>query len=762
MNSKFDAFSVTVFPFEWSDAGLVTKDTGGFTAMVELPKLPYSNEEVLYSSKIFFADPVLPYYCIQFDPLTNTERSYDFVEIRASSAAGVLLYSNSGSSWPSKCLASPGGIVVVFRSDSSEVFWGMRMRVTGAASPADFVPVSSSYPWGSFVVSPFAASGTQLWTTYVDNFAILQTPRHPYINSEALSSSKIDFARPEYQYCLQFDPQTETEDGFDFVEIRASTAHGEVLYSNSGSRWPSECVASPRGIVVVFLSDNSVTFWGMRMRINGLASPGNFVPVNSSYPWGSAAGDSSSQDEQEGVRFIGNRAKSGGALYLDETNKDVFVLPGTLFERNVATAGWDIPGAGGAVNIQMQNKNVYFYSTKFLLNSATTGPGWAGRGGAVSVMLENFVIRFHKAIFEQNAADGYGGAVYLDVNNGDGVIGFDAPSYVGFTQTACIGNTAYEGGCIYGLQLNSLKMENTIMKDNVALGSGGGIAVGQGYLEMVGCELIQNVAGDSGGGVYLTLGSEMVVPTSFEKVTFTAFKGNQAMYGAGVFLNGLSKLHLAGFVSFDSNNATLFGGAIRQTESSLSFRREEYLPNAMPLPFLSESVFFKLLFAVDNNLGLSFAVNSTAQGIPHHLLSCSLCHNLFSCCFIGLAKSLGDLEGLCTACPEGTSAVSEFRILLDEQTPPLLYSTWYDMHASPTTRRSPSSRDQLTSSAPLPIVRRLQEQIQRFCRLSPCRQLALPWMKDSLTWQNSTYSASQIHTYRILFFFLRVKAARIL
>ena len=155
--------------------------------------------------------------------------------------------------------------------------------------------------------------------------------------------------------------------------------------------------------------------------------------------------------------FIGNEARDGGAIYLEQSN---ITMTDCRFEGNAATGTTPDGGA--------------FYLNNRCL-AVLTG-----------------------CTFSENTADRYAGAIYLDGSSSD-------PESLTMIDCEISNNTAGgDGGGIFADFYAILVMENCAVDGNTATaGDGGGIMNRRdSTATLVGCTLSNNAAGGGGGGVF--------------------------------------------------------------------------------------------------------------------------------------------------------------------------------------------------------------------------------------------------------------------
>ena len=228
-------------------------------------------------------------------------------------------------------------------------------------------------------------------------------------------------------------------------------------------------------------------------------------------------------------------ATNGGAIYIDNSVNNVFVMPGTRFTDNSVT------GSGGAVFLDSLSDKLYFYSTMFSGNHASKN------GGAVAFQNNIASVHFYNCSFISNSAQ-YGGAVYLDTANG-----------IDFTKTGLV---------------NAIEFVNVSVRHNIAALDGGGIyANNLNVFSVEHSRMVDNVAGRSGGAISLNTINTMSVSTSntINSIGTTTFSRNTCMgRGGALAMNTGSIVAFNGTTTFDSNYAQFQGGAIVVSASSLA------------------------------------------------------------------------------------------------------------------------------------------------------------------------------------------------
>ncbi len=138
-----------------------------------------------------------------------------------------------------------------------------------------------------------------------------------------------------------------------------------------------------------------------------------------------------------------------------------------------------------------------------------------------------------------------GGAIFTSSSNGN-------TNTVNVYFSEISGNKAYNGGGIYSRgyddnQLSLLNIRNSIVKDNVATGIGGGISGRRASITIMDTTIDDNEA-NYGGGLQLDF--------SVSTVTNTIISNNEAVYGGAITILNVIGATILRQVTFDGNEAT--------------------------------------------------------------------------------------------------------------------------------------------------------------------------------------------------------------
>ena len=194
-------------------------------------------------------------YTITSSDETDIEYYYDRVIIHEGADDGPILRWTSFSYEAAVDVGTPQGIVIEFSSDYSITHYGINLTVD--LLPTDRFPQQSLLDDGSYLIET----------------------NHPYRNFEILSTPIFNF--PTGNYHLAFDDLHSTESNYDFMRVYAGNGSesDSLLYSRSGveGSWPDVTVASTVGISILFVSDLSITTYGLKFIITSVESVSDSV-----------------------------------------------------------------------------------------------------------------------------------------------------------------------------------------------------------------------------------------------------------------------------------------------------------------------------------------------------------------------------------------------------------------------------------------------------------------------------------------------------
>lgn len=303
--------------------------------------------------------------------------------------------------------------------------------------------------------------------------------------------------------------------------------------------------------------------------------------------------------QQFRVNFPSNRAKVGGALFIDSSNISINY---SHFDGNSANIG-------GAIFSQM-GSNITISNCTFLYNAATGCKSKQGcsftyyrygclsepqycHGGAIFISTGTLIVT--NSTFMNNTANSTGGAIVLSQgrlfeannvfrNNGvaslkkGGVIAAYDGSKLTMDSSYYEQSEAYDGGVFYVHLQCSITMDSVIFNSNRASGGQGGvmfahstsITVNNSFFNMNKAEGTSTGGRMHGGVIYAVSGVSIAINSSY-------FANNHANNGGIVFARD-SNITIDNS-SFDHNHVQRDGGTISIFSSSITVRYSSYNNN---------------------------------------------------------------------------------------------------------------------------------------------------------------------------------------
>jgi predicted outer membrane repeat protein len=272
----------------------------------------------------------------------------------------------------------------------------------------------------------------------------------------------------------------------------------------------------------------------------------------------------------ENVRFVGNTASFGGAMFNEGTNGlSSPQIANSRFENNTADA------SGGAIHNDGNdggNSSPTIVGTTFIRNAGT---GTASDGGAIynNARQGTSSPTIREVVFTENTATSDGGALFNSGNDG----GTSSPV---IQDAVFVGNTAEKsGGALYSLAdndvdtgISSPNIVNAVFARNTSIRPGGAIA---------------NVANDG------------IVRPSIVNATFS---GNAADSSGGAIAN-LDRL--GGTVEPTITNTVLWGNTADANNNGVGSGDEIYNKEGGVSPTLSHTLIEGALAGISENNGSS-------------------------------------------------------------------------------------------------------------------------------------------------------------
>jgi hypothetical protein len=247
-----------------------------------------------------------------------------------------------------------------------------------------------------------------------------------------------------------------------------------------------------------------------------------------------------------------------------------------------------VDGYGGALFMSV-NSSSELQSTDFKLNKVqSTTRAWLS-GGAVSISSFSS-LKATNCTFEQNGAnDSLGGAATLFPS-----------TYSNFSRCLFVGNIGVAGGGIYGLSSAVIDIDNSAFKDNLAMGGGAALFVGDASTLRISNSLFleNDAAGPFGSALHVQGTSRVsIFRTIFEnnfcesdggaasfgaecvvEIKNSNFLSNIATSGGGAIVISCSRANLTNCI-FKNNRSPADGGALMLSGSHVEIKNSFFLSN---------------------------------------------------------------------------------------------------------------------------------------------------------------------------------------
>lgn len=245
-----------------------------------------------------------------------------------------------------------------------------------------------------------------------------------------------------------------------------------------------------------------------------------------------------------------NRFSCPTSLTIDDASR-------VTIQNNNATPknGYNPKGdVGGGLRIEEGSTAVLGRSTVITGNTAKSGGGVYTKGGKVTI---------NKSTITENKATGNGGGICAEDNSTVTVVGGEISS----NTSAGVEQTTSGGGGLY-TNNSTVTLDKVTITGNKAItdsrNDGGGILAAGSNLTITGSTITENTAPDCGGGLFLS--------HTNANITGSTIEGNQATYGAGVYLNDSpdvaeadctgSHTHNITGTNINHNTASILGGGM--------------------------------------------------------------------------------------------------------------------------------------------------------------------------------------------------------
>lgn len=246
-----------------------------------------------------------------------------------------------------------------------------------------------------------------------------------------------------------------------------------------------------------------------------------------------------------GASFNGNSSLRGGAIYVIRSS---YSVSNTVFVGNSAT---ELEYGGGAI---------YSTESEGIFDGVTFTNNTSHKGGAVALhsgsamTVSSMIAKGNKATANSENKLGIGGVFYLNNATLNLVEGESDAIVIGGEEVGA-GNTAVNGGAIYGENKAKVVVSGAELIGNSATVNGGAIYVTNATAEIVGCIFKKNTA-VLGGAVYGVSDAQITV----ENAEFS--ENNASTNGGAISLANADLIVSGENTVFAKNTAANHGGAI--------------------------------------------------------------------------------------------------------------------------------------------------------------------------------------------------------
>lgn len=408
----------------------------------------------------------------------------------------------------------------------------------------------------------------------------------------------------------------------------------KVLVKGNTAKLGAGAIYSSHFSAVVVLGNTSFRHNTVSSGDGGVVSvSGAFIAKNAEFIGNEASGSGgalylyrSENDEITRLQHLtnctlkGNRAKSGGAVYITSDAAKKYskgakvTVTNNLFEGNAAS------GEAGAIYVINKSK---VDLTNNIFSSNTAG----SHGGALSIRSAYVTVNGDQ--FINNSSDSNGGAMYLSYSSA-----MDINTHVTVNNAVYKNNSGVYGGVFYmtrrAIEDNAvlLNVKNTTFEQNKASKDGGvGLLTAGAKSYFTNVSFVKNVADDEGGAM-------QIINNSLFEMDGGSFNGNTAKYGGAIRMGSggtalMNKIQAKENIAAN-NGGWLYseGGVLKLYDSSIS-NNSGISGGAMylytgALSNIYNSVFEQNISRDTGNGGALFIYTGNTETVVH---SCSFLNN---------------------------------------------------------------------------------------------------------------------------------------
>ncbi len=294
------------------------------------------------------------------------------------------------------------------------------------------------------------------------------------------------------------------------------------------------------------------------------------------------------ENAETGIVILGFTITNGSGKSISETTAGggVFASGSSLTITNCSISENTAKAWGGGIYASNATVNIVNSIISGNRNAAHGGGVWAGSSSTITItnctISGNLVTTAGGGInaFSANVTI-TSSTIHNNTANSGGGIYANSPSNVTITGTTINDNTAnYGGGAkVYAA---SLTLDNSIISGNTAGYEGGGCYAEYATLNVTGCTISRNsTTRYQAGGIF-------IYDRAKATITDSTISNNNATYGSGICVSGLSTLKFQNN-TINGNTATTNGGGIwKSTDSNITNNNNESLTTPAAVEAINE------------------------------------------------------------------------------------------------------------------------------------------------------------------------------
>lgn len=294
------------------------------------------------------------------------------------------------------------------------------------------------------------------------------------------------------------------------------------------------------------------------------------------------------ENAETGIFISGFTITNGSGQSIDETTAGggVFASGSSVTITNCSISENTAKAWGGGIYASNATVNIVNSIISANRNAAHGGGVWAGSSSTITIT--NCTISGNLVTTAGGGINAFSANVTITsstINNNTahsgGGIYANSPSNVTITGTTINDNTANYGGGVK-VYAASLTLDNSIINGNTAGYEGGGCYAEYATLNVIGCTISSNsTTRYQAGGIFINDRAKATI-------TDSTISNNNATYGSGICVSGLSTLKFQNN-TINGNIATTNGGGIwKSTDSNITNNNNESLTTPAAVEAINE------------------------------------------------------------------------------------------------------------------------------------------------------------------------------